>query len=92
MTATIGTATIDFGSTPIADASFVITEAGVTPTSYMEAYVQGDATPDNTAGDHAFAAVSWQLFCIPGAGEFTLNVTCMVGLCTGTFDVRYVYT
>jgi hypothetical protein len=90
--ASTGTATIDFGSTPVADASFVIADSGVTSASYMEAYVQGDATVDNSASEHAFAAVSWRLFCVPGNGSFTLNVTCLVGLCTGTFDVRYVYT
>lgn len=90
--AATGTATIDFGSTPVADATFTVTQAGVTSSSYIEAYVQGDTTPDNDATDHAFAAVSWRLFCVPGNGEFQLNVTCLVGLCSGQFDVRYVYT
>jgi zona occludens toxin (predicted ATPase) len=85
-------ATIDFGSTPIAEASFTITDAAITDTMAVEAFIGGgDSTTDNTAADHQHAAASWQMSCVPASGSFTLNVACLIDLCFGQFQIRYAY-
>lgn len=85
------TATIDFGSTPVEEKSFTITDGSITSTSYVEAFVMGDTTVDNDLDAHKHAAASWKLICTPGSGSFTLDITCLMDLCHGTFKIRYVY-
>ena len=86
---TIATATIDFGSTPINEAQFTVTDANVTATSYVHAYLMADSTADNDVDAHLHAAASWKLSALPAAGSFTLYVYALEGLCFGTFKVRY---
>jgi hypothetical protein len=85
------TATIDFGSTPVAESSFTITNASITASSYIQAYVMVDSTVDNDADAHKHAAASWQMTAEPGTGDFTLYVTSLIDYCFGTFKVRYTY-
>ena len=85
------TTTIDFGSTPVADASFTVTDAAISGTSVIEPFVQVTSTADNDTDAHRFAAVSWKMSAAAASGSFTLYVTCLVGLCTGTFTVQYAY-
>lgn len=85
------TATIDFGSTPVAEGSFTITNAAITTSSYIQAYVMVDSTVDNDADAHKHAAASWQMAAEPGTGDFTLYVTSLIDFCFGTFKVRYTY-
>ena len=86
-----GTATIDFGSTPVAEGIFTITDASIGPTNYVEAFVMIDSTSDNTVDDHRHAAASWKLSCLPGSGSFELDIACLIDLCYGTFKIRYAY-
>jgi len=86
-----GTATVDFGSTPLSEANVVVTDASVTSSAYVEAFVMIDSTSDNDAGDHQHAAASWKLACEPGSGSFTLYVTALMDLFWGTFKIRYVW-
>jgi hypothetical protein len=86
-----GTATIDFGTIPVADKQFTVTDAAITALNYVEAFVMVDSTVDNNVDAHRHAAASWQLSCLPGAGSFVLDVTCMMDLCFGTFKIRYAY-
>lgn len=86
-----GTATIDFGATPVDAKQFTVTEAAITGTEYVEAFVMVDSTTDNGVDDHRHAAASWRLVCVPYAGGFTLDVTCLIDLCHGTFKIRYVF-
>lgn len=86
-----GTATIDFGGTPVVDAVITVTDAAITATNYIEAFVMIDSTVDNTVDDHRHASASWRLSCLPGAGSFDLYVDCLVDLCHGTFKIRYAY-
>lgn len=69
-----GTATVDFGATPLAEASVSVTDAGVTSSAYVEAFVMIDSTGDNDTDAHKHAAASWKLACEPGdrwsAAEF----------------------
>ena len=86
-----GTATIDFGATPVSEAVITVTDAALLATNYVEAFVMIDTTGDNTANDHRHAATSWKLSCLPANGSFDLYIDCLVDLCHGTFKIRYVY-
>jgi len=85
------TATIDFGATPVAEGSFTVTDANITTTTDVEAFVVVDSTANNDAEAHRHAAASWQMTVQPGTGDFTLYVTCLVDLCWGQFKIRYAY-
>jgi hypothetical protein len=92
--ATQGTAVLDFGSTPAAEASVAVTgQTGIAADSLIEAWVMGSSTGDNNEGEHLFAGVALKLVCgIPTAGVgFTIYATSMVGLATGTFNIRWVW-
>lgn len=84
-------ATIDFGATPVAEGAFTVTDAAITAATDVEAFVVIDSTVDNDADAHRLAAASWKLAALPGTGSFTLYITCLIGLCTGTFKIRYAY-
>jgi hypothetical protein len=86
-----GTATIDFGATPVAEAVLSVVDAAIDPTKYVEAFVMIDSTVDNTVEDHRHAGVSWRLACLATAGGFDLYVDCLADLCHGTFKIRYAY-
>lgn len=86
-----GTATIDFGSTPVGEAVITITDAAITSSNYVEAFVMIDTTVDNNSDDHRHAATSWKLSCLPSTGSFDLYVDCLADLCYGTFKIRYAY-
>jgi hypothetical protein len=86
-----GTATIDFGSTPVSGAVITVTDAAILSTNYVEAFVQIEATGDNTNEDHHHAAVSWKLSCLAANGSFDLYVDCLADLCYGTFKIRYAF-
>jgi hypothetical protein len=84
-------ATIDFGSTPIADSQFTVTDANITSTTVVEPFVQITSTADNDTDAHRFAAVSFKMAALPASGSFTLYITCLAGLVTGTFSIQYAY-
>jgi hypothetical protein len=86
-----GTATIDFGTTPVAEKSFTVSDASIDTSNYVEAFVQVDSTSDNDVGAHRHAAASWKLVCEAVSGGFNLDITCLMDLCWGTFKIRYVY-
>ncbi len=87
-----GTAVINFGSTPVAEKQFTITDALITsPTMIVEAFVQIFATGDNDTSSHRHAAASWKLVTESGTGSFLLDVTCLMDLCHGTFNIQYAY-
>lgn len=89
-----GTAVIDFGSTPVSEASVAVTgQASILAGSQVEAFMQGSSTVDNTATDHRFAGVAFRILCddiVAGTG-FTIYVTSISGLATGTFNIRWVW-
>lgn len=90
-----GTAIIDFGATPSAEASVVVTgQAGLTAGSFVEAFMQGSSTADNTAIDHRWAGVAFRMMVdtVVGGVGFTIYVTSIAGLATGTFNINWVYT
>ena len=86
-----GTATIDFGATPVNEVVITVTDAAILATNYVEAFVMIDSTADNTVDDHRHASASWKLACLPANGSFDLYVDCLADLCFGTFKIRYAY-
>lgn len=88
----VGTATIDFGSSPVAEKSFTITDAGISTSSYINVYVMGDTTADNDLDAHLHAGASWKMVPVPGTGSFTLYITSLIDMCWGTFKIRYSYS
>jgi hypothetical protein len=87
--AVVGTATVDFGSTPVNEASFTITDAAVNASSYVMPFVMVDSTADNNADAHRHAAAAFKLTVLPGSGSFTLYAYAQEDLCFGTFKIRY---
>lgn len=85
------TATIDFGSTPVAEGQFTITDANISASSVVEPFVQVTSTAQNDQEAHRHAAASWKLVALPGTGQFTLYVTCLMDLCYGQFVIQYAY-
>lgn len=89
-----GTATIDFGSSPVAEASFTIAAAGIVAGAHIEVWVQDSSTVSNDNQSHKQFA--WVARFDPGpansgAGTFPLSVWMMMGLVTGTFVVHYAW-
>jgi hypothetical protein len=88
---TYATATIDFGSTPVNESVITVTDAAISSTDYVDAFIMIDFTVDNNVDDHRHAAASWKLSCLPSNGSFDLYVDCLVDLCYGTFKIRYTF-
>lgn len=86
-----GLATIDLGSTPQSSFVVTVTDASITSTSDITAYVMAESTVDNNVESHRHAAASWQMSCEAGTGSFQLYIDCMTDLCWGTFKIRYAY-
>ena len=88
-----GTATIDFGATPIDGQTFTVTDAAIGSGNYVEAFVMhGDSTADNDSTAHEMAAASWRLSAKPAAGSFELIIHNLFWLCTGQFKIRYAWS
>jgi hypothetical protein len=90
----VGTATLDFGSTPADEASVAVTgQAGILTTSHVEAFFMQETTSDHGVDEHAEAAALCPLICsdlIAGTG-FTIRAHPLAMLGTGTFKVRWVW-
>ena len=86
-----GAAVIDFGATPLAEKQFTVTDAAINSGMAVEAFVQVVPTGDNNAEAHRHAAASWQLSAEAGTGNFILDVTCLIDMCHGTFNIQYAY-
>lgn len=89
-----GNATVDFGSTPVSEGSFTITDAAITVGMVIEAFVSaGDTATGNDAEAHDHAAASFKLSPSLGAtGSFALKIYCLIDLCYGQFKIRYAYS
>jgi len=82
--------TVDFGSTPVSDASFIITEAACTSASVVEFAVSAaSTTATNDANSHGQAALLFLFSATPSAGQFSLDVGTMFGFVTGEFVIKY---
>lgn len=86
-------ATIDFGVTPVDEASFTITDAAITAGMVIECFMSGgDSTADNNSAEHKHAAESLRFAPSLGlAGSFTVDIYATMELCFGTFKMQYAY-
>lgn len=86
-----GTGTIDFGSTPIDEASVTVATSGLGANDHIEAFAMLDTTSDNDADAHEMLAALGRFVCqYVSATQFTAK--CMLGdamLATGQFKFRW---
>lgn len=88
---TMVTATVDFGSTPIDEATFIVTDGTFSGLTYAEAFFMSDSTTDNSVTEHRQAASLIRLTCsAPSGSDVTLHANVLAGYVTGTFKVRVV--
>jgi len=89
---TQGTATVDFGATPVGSGSFVVTDATLSGLTYAEAFFMGsDTHADNNAAMHKQAGALMRLTCdAPSGSNMTVTAESLFGLVTGNFVLRYV--
>lgn len=90
--ATVGTATISFGSTPALEASVVVTgQTEILSTSAVDAWIVRTTTADNGEDEHEMAAVMLRL--IPGSivasTGFTITAISSWSFATGDFEVNW---
>lgn len=95
MASGVGTAVIDFGSTPATEGSVAVTgQAEISAGSRAEAFFMARASGDNDADAHKQAAAYIRLVCsvpTPATG-FTITAYCLVGYVTGTFNVEWTWS
>lgn len=80
---------IDFGSTPISDKEFTITDASVTGTSQIVVSVAYENTTNNTA-DEVVATGLMVTAGKPTSGSFTLTAWSNTDLLVGKYKVNYI--
>jgi hypothetical protein len=93
MASGVGSATLDFGAFPGSnEASVTFSDASVSTTSGVEAYVMGgDTTADHTADDHKYFACFVGLSASPTNGVGGTIYARSEHKLQGTFKVRYVW-
>lgn len=88
----VGTAVVDFGSTPSSEATVVVTgQTSIGETPLMMAWIQGDSTASNSITEHLWGGVAFRCVCgsiVVGTG-FTIYVYSLGGLVTGTFNINW---
>lgn len=91
----IGTAVLDFGSTPSTEATVEVSgQTDITAECFAEAWVMARSTETNTESDHQQAAAFFRVVCgqpVAGVG-FTITAYCLVGAVTGTFKVEWTWS
>jgi hypothetical protein len=80
---------IDFGSTPVTDATFIITDADITTSSVIEGTIAYVAPIGKDLDELEFD--SFELMFAPGTGQCTLYARSLNGLVADKFKVNYSY-
>lgn len=88
--ATQGTATVDFGATPVDNATFTISDGSLSGLTYAEAWVMRDSTGDNSVDEHETLGSLARLTCSISGTDLTVYCELLAGFVTGTFKIRYV--
>lgn len=90
--ATTGTATLDFGASPVDTAEVTVSgQSGLSSGSYIEAFFMSESTSDNTADEHEEASALCPLVCqYVNATSFKIIAHPIAILGVGTFSVRWV--
>ena len=87
-----GTATINFGATPVNYRQFTITDATMAGSTFVECFfMASDSTADSSQGDHVKAGIHIRVPATTMTGD-TFTVECYVekDYVVGTFKLRYV--
>lgn len=87
-----GTATLDFGSTPIDTATILVSgQSGLTSASFLEAFWMQETTADNGVDEHAEGSSLCPLTCeFVNSSSFNINAHTLAMLGVGQFKVRWV--
>lgn len=90
----LGTDTLDFGATPAEETTKVVTTAGLSGTSHIEAWFQhGDTTADNGGDEHEEAAALCPLGCkYLSATTFEVKAMPIAMLGIGTFKFHWAWS
>jgi hypothetical protein len=78
---------IDFGATPVAEASFTIVDAAVTPSSHLIGQVAYEAPTGKELDELEMDALDLKFG--PGSGQFTLYARGLDGYVADTFKINY---
>lgn len=78
---------IDFGSTPVYDATFTVVDAAVSGTTEVAVVQSGATATGRAAGDALFDSITYAA--VPGAGQFTLYALAMPGPVVGKRKILY---
>jgi hypothetical protein len=79
---------IDFGALPVAEASFLITDAGVVPTSHLVGGVAYEAPTNKDLDELEMDELDLKFG--PGSGQFTLFARGREGYIADKFKINYV--
>lgn len=80
---------VDFGTTPVTEGVFTVTDAGITSGSIVIVNPNGATATDRVGNDY-----SWETFtfsAVAGTGEFTLYANCSNGSVVGKRKIIYTY-
>ncbi len=78
---------IDFGSTPVYDATFTVVDAAVSATTEVAVVQSGATATSRAAGDALFDSVAYAA--VPAAGQFTLYALATPGPVVGKRKILY---
>ena len=91
----VGTAILDFGDTPNDYATVAVTDqTGISDTSHVRVWFQGETMANNTADDHLLAALFTRLTTtdpVLNTG-FTIHCVSIVGRFTKRFRVAWLWS
>jgi len=79
---------IDFGSTPVHEASFVVVDVDVTGGSQLLGQIAYEAPTGGELDDVEMDAFNLRF--APGSGQFTLFISSLEGMVTGKYKVNYL--
>lgn len=79
---------VDFGTTPVSEASFTITDADVAAGSQIVGTVAYEAPTGKDLDE--LDMDSFDLKFAPGAGQFTVYVTCLTGYVADKIKLNYL--
>jgi hypothetical protein len=91
----IGTAILDFGTTPKAMASVEVTgQTEITAAAFIEAWFMASTTAENDSEAHKQAAAVMRVVCSePNVGVgFTITAYCLQGAAIGTFKIQWTWS
>lgn len=87
-----GTATLDFGATPVDTATVLVSgQSGLTSASFIEAFFMQETTADNGVDEHAEGAALCPLLCeLVSASSFNIHAHPIAMFGIGQFKIRWV--